>query len=218
MAIRVLIADDHRIVRAGIRSFLEDQQDIEVVGEAGDGEEAIGLAETLRPDVVVLDIRMPGVGGLEATRRIKAAVPETHVLMLTMYEDDRFFTEALAAGAEGYILKGADPEELLVAIRAAARGEAYLSPHQARRVLAQYRRWAEREQRTTGLAALSPREQEVLALIADGLTSKEIAAKLSLSVNTVERHCTNIMNKLGLHRRAELIRFALQERLTSADP
>lgn len=218
MPVRVLIADDHRIVRTGIRSFLQNQEDIEVVEEAGDGEEAVALTEALRPDVVILDIRMPGLGGLEATWRIKALVPEAHVLMLTMYEDERFFTEARAAGAEGYILKGADPEELLVALRAAARGEAYLSPHQARRVLAQYRRWPEREQRTAGLAALSPREQEVLTLIPEGLTSKEIASRLSLSVNTVERHCTTIMNKLGLHRRAELIRFALQERLTSPDP
>ncbi len=153
---------------------------------------------------------MPRIGGLEATRRIKAAAPEVHVLMLTMYENERFFSEALAAGAEGYILKGADPEELLVAIRAAAHGEAYLSPDQVQRVLAQYRRWADREPHLAGLAAL--------ALIAEGLTGKEIAARLSLSPNTVERHCTNIMNKLGLHRRAELIRFALREGITPADP
>ena len=218
MAIRVLIADDHRIVRTGIRSFLQSQDDIEVVGEAGDGEEAVALAVTLHPDIAILDVSMPRIGGLEATRRIKAAAPEVHVLMLTMYENERFFSEALAAGAEGYILKGADPEELLVAIRAAAHGEAYLSPDQVQRVLAQYRRWADREPHLAGLAALSAREHEVLALIAEGLTGKEIAARLSLSPNTVERHCTNIMNKLGLHRRAELIRFALREGITPADP
>ncbi len=218
MAIRVLIADDHRIVRTGIRSFLQSQDDIEVVGEAGDGEEAVALAGTLHPDIAILDVSMPRIGGLEATRRIKAAAPEVHVLMLTMYENERFFSEALAAGAEGYILKGADPEELLVAIRAAAHGEAYLSPDQVQRVLAQYRRWADREPHLAGLAALSAREHEVLALIAEGLTGKEIAARLSLSPNTVERHCTNIMNKLGLHRRAELIRFALREGITPADP
>lgn len=218
MAIKVLIADDHRIVRAGIRSFLEGQGDIVVVGEAGDGEEAVALAGTLHPDVEILDISMPRVGGLEATRRIKAATPEVHVLMLTMHENERFFSEALAAGAEGYILKGADPEELLTAVRAAARGDAYLSADQMRRVLADYRRWAGPEQHASTLGALTPREHEVLALIADGRTGKEIAAQLSLSLNTVERHSTNIMNKLGLHRRAELIRFALREHVVPVDP
>jgi two-component system response regulator NreC len=216
MAVRVLIADDHRIVRAGIRSFLEAQDNIEVAGEAGDGEEAVALAETLHPDVAILDISMPRIGGLEATRRIKAATPEVHVLMLTMHENERFFSEALAAGAEGYILKGADPEELLTAVRTAARGDAYLSADQMRRVLAQYRRWADHD-RASSLTALSPREHEVLALIADGLTGKEIAARLFLSLNTVERHCTNIMNKLGLHRRAELIRVALEEHIGHTD-
>jgi two-component system, NarL family, response regulator NreC len=215
MAVKVLIVDDHRIVRAGIRLFLEDQEDIAVVGEAGNGEEAAALAATLHPDVVILDITMPQVSGLEAIRVIKAAAPDIHVLMLTMHDNERFFAEALAGGAEGYILKGADPEELLDAIRAVARGEAYLNPDQVRQVLAQYRSWAGREPHAApGLAALSPREHEVLTLIADGRTGKEIAGRLSLSLNTVERHCANIMKKLGLHRRAELIRFALEEQMT----
>lgn len=215
MAIRVLIADDHRIVRAGIRSFLENQASIEVVGEAGDGEEAVAMACTLRPDVVLMDINMPRVGGLEAARRIKTDAPDVHVLALTMYDDKRFFVEALTAGAEGYVLKGADPAELLAAIRAATRGEVYLTPGQAKLLLAGYSGGADKPE-STGLDVLSVRERQVLRLIAEGLTGKEIAERLFLSPNTVERHRTNIMNKLGLRNRAELIRFAIEKGATDS--
>jgi DNA-binding NarL/FixJ family response regulator len=212
MPIRVLIADDHRIVRTGIRAFLESKQDITVVGEAGTGEEALALAQALRPDVAVMDLNMPGMGGLEAIRRIKEEAAEVHVVALTMHGDQRFFLEALAAGAEAYVLKGADPAQLLAAVRAAAAGTAYLTPDQAQRMLAEYRRAGERETEGTG-AALTAREREVLTLIAGGMTGKAIAEQLSLSPNTVERHRTNIMNKLGLHNRADLVRFAIRERL-----
>jgi DNA-binding NarL/FixJ family response regulator len=213
----VLIADDHRIVRTGIRAFLEGQQDIAVVGEAGTGEEALALVRTLRPDVAVMDLSMPGIGGLEATRRIKEEAAEVHVVALTMHGDQRFFLEALAAGAEAYVLKGADPAQLLAAVRAAAAGTAYLTPEQAKRMLAEYRRAGERETEAPG-PALTAREREVLTLIAEGLTGKAIADRLSLSPNTVERHRTNIMNKLGLHNRAELVRFAIRERLIDDKP
>ena len=217
MPIRVLIADDHRIVRAGIRSFLESKPDIAVVGEAGTGEEALALARTLRPDVAVMDLNMPGMGGLQSIRLIKEQVGEVHVVALTMYGDQRFFLEALAAGAEAYVLKGADPAQLLAAVRAAAAGTAYLTPEQAKRMLTEYRRAGERE--AEGAApALTAREREVLTLIAEGLTGKAIAEQLSLSPNTVERHRTNIMNKLGLHNLAELVRFAIRERLIDSDP
>ncbi|MHB8731239.1 MAG: response regulator [bacterium] len=217
MPIRVLIADDHRIVRAGIRAFLEGKQDIAVVGEAGTGEEALALARTLRPDVAVMDLNMPGIGGLQAIRLIKAEIGDVHVVALTMHGDQRFFLEALAAGAEAYVLKGADPAQLLEAVRAAAAGTAYLTPEQATRMLTEYRRAGEREADGAG-PALTAREREVLTLIAEGLTGKAIADQLSLSPNTVERHRTNIMNKLGLHNRAELVRFAIRERLIDSDP
>lgn len=217
MPIRVLIADDHRIVRAGIRSFLESKQDIAVVGEAGTGEEALALARALRPDVAVMDLNMPGMGGLQSIRLIKEQVGEVHVVALTMYGDQRFFLEALAAGAEAYVLKGADPAQLLAAVRAAAAGTAYLTPEQAARMLTEYRRAGEREVEGSG-PALTAREREVLTLIAQGLTGKAIAEQLGLSPNTVERHRTNIMNKLGLHNRAELVRFAIRERLIDSDP
>lgn len=211
--IRVLVADDHAIVRAGIRLLLESEADMEVVGEAADGQEALTKARELRPDLVLMDIAMPGINGLEATRRIKEQCPATHVLALTMHEDERYFFQIIQAGAAGYVVKGASPADLLAALRAVSQGQAYLYPSVARRLLDDYLRRVEAGEETGGLENLSQREKEVLRLVAEGLTSREIAQRLCLSTNTVERHRANIMGKLNLHSRTDLIKYALRKRL-----
>ncbi len=190
--IRVLVADDHTIVRAGVRLLLEAEPDIEVVGEALDGNEAIALAESLRPDVILMDIAMPGTNGLEATRLIKARFPDMHVLVLTMHHTDEYFFEMLKAGASGYVLKGAETSELISAIREVSRGEVFLHPTMAKKLVQDY---------------LS-RLQE-----AEGYSNKEIAARLFLSPSTIHSHRTNLMQKLTLSSRHELIRYARQRGL-----
>lgn len=211
--IRVLVADDHAIVRAGVRLLLESEADMEVVGEAVDGQEALEKAQRLQPDVVLMDIAMPGTSGLEATRRIKEHNPRIQVLALTMHEDERYFFQIIQAGAAGYVVKGASPADLLAAVRAVSQGQAYLYPSVARRLLDDYLRRVEAGEETGGIENLSAREKEVLKLIAEGLTSREIAQRLYLSANTVERHRANIMGKLNLHSRTELIKYALRKGL-----
>ena len=204
--IRVLIADDHTIVRSGVRLLLEAEPDIDVIGEAVDGHEALALTEALRPDVVLMDIAMPGMDGLEATRQIKARWPDIYVLVLTMHRTDEYFFEMLRAGASSYVLKSAETGELVHAVRVAARGEVYLYPTMARKLVQDY------FIRVDGSAAitesLSPREQEILQLLAEGYSSKEIAEKLVVSNSTVHTHRSNLMNKLGLSSRRELIQYA----------
>lgn len=213
---RVLIVDDHAIVRAGLRFLLQAQPDLAVVGEAGGAQEAFRAVRELRPDVVLMDIAMPGTSGLEATRRIKAESPRTQILALTMHENEQYFFEMLRAGAAGYVVKGAPPEELIEAIRSVARGQAHLSPPLTRRLLDDYLTRI-REDRPAE-DPLTEREREVLRLIAEGLTSKEIAARLDISPYTVERHRANAMGKLGLHNRAELVRYAIRRGLIPLEP
>lgn len=203
---RVLIADDHTIVRSGVRLLLEAEPDIEVVGEALDGNEALVLVEVLRPNVVLMDIAMPGMDGLEATRRIKARWPDINVLVLTMHRTDEYFFEMLKAGASGYVLKSAETGELVNAVRVVARGEVYLYPTMAHHLVQDYL------SRVGGNAAsdpsLSPREKEILKLLAEGYSGKEIAEKLVVSPSTVHTHRSNLMSKLGLSNRRELIQYA----------
>lgn len=215
MKIRVLLVDDHAIVRAGLRMILASEADMALVGEAADGEAALRLTEETHPDVVVMDISMPGLGGLDGIRRIKDSVPDTQVVVLTMHEDERYFFQALEAGASGYVIKGAAPVELLSAIRAVRGGQAYFCPSLAKQMLNDYLRRADAgsEKEKDTLTKLSDREKEVLKLIAEGKTGREIASQLFLSPNTVERHRANIMDKLGLHNRAELIKFAIRKGL-----
>lgn len=203
--IRILLADDHVMVRQGFRMILAAQSDMEIVGEAGNGREAVELAEQLHPDVAVMDVAMPEMNGIEATRRLAVSTPRTRVLALSMYKDSVYVREILRAGARGYLLKDAIDRDLLSAVRAVAIGEGYLSPAVSDAVLSDYRRHV-----TEPLDLLSPREREVLQMIAEGKTNKEIATALKLSVYTVDAHRGRIMEKLNLHSVGELVRFALR--------
>ena len=204
--IRVLIADDHTIVRSGVRLLLEAEPDVEVVGEALDGLEAIRLAEELHPDVILMDIAMPGMDGLEATLHIKNSMPDTNVLVLTMHRTDEYFFEMLQAGASGYILKGAQTEELINAVRVVSRGEIFLYPAVAGKLVENY--LSRNEGAENPDLALSRREKEILKFLADGYSNKEIADKLVVSPSTVHSHRSNLMNKLGLNTRHELVSYA----------
>lgn len=205
---RVLLADDHAVVRQGFRFILEAQPDMEVVGEAANGREAVDRAEQLKPDVVVMDVSMPELNGIEATRRIGEAAPRTRVLALSMHKDSVYVREILKAGARGYLLKDAYDNDLVSAVRAVARGDGYLSPAVSDAVLSDYRKHV-----TDPIDLLSSREREVLQMIAEGKTNKEIAALLNLSVYTVEAHRGRIMEKLNLHSTGELVRFAIRNGL-----
>jgi len=190
---RVLIADDHGIVRSGLRLLLERQPDIEVIAEAADGAEARELAIRERPDLAILDVKMPKLTGLQATREIKAQAPEVSVLILSMHDDDRYLAEALKAGASGYVVKTQADADLLAAVRAVERGEAFPAP--------------------AARGELTPREEEIVKLVAEAHTSRQIAAILHLSEKTVENHRANAMRKLGMRDRVELVRYAIRRGL-----
>jgi two-component system, NarL family, response regulator NreC len=211
--IGILIADDHTLLRSGIRALLEDEQDMVIVGEANDGREAVRLAGQLKPNVILMDIAMPLLNGLEATRQIKREHPEINVLVLTMYDHEEYFRQMLEVGASGYIIKRAAANELVAAIRAVYNGEAILSPVITRLLLEDYLNRDSFTKEEDDPNALSSRESEVLQLIAEGKTSREIAEILSLSVKTVQSHRTNLMQKLGLHDRGDLIKYAIQKKI-----
>lgn len=216
--IRLLVADDHAVLRAGLRALLGAEADMVVVGEAANGEEAVARARALVPDVILMDLSLPGMDGFEATRRVKEALPGVRVLILTMYEDDGYLAKALEAGAAGYVPKKAVDIELLSAIRAVHRGDAYLHPSLAQGVVDGF--LSKRRLTLSPLPEeerqgdpLSRREREVLRLIAIGYTNQEIADTLLVSVKTVETHKARLMSKLNLRRRSELVRYALEEGL-----
>jgi DNA-binding NarL/FixJ family response regulator len=215
--IRVLVADDHTLVRQGIRLLLETAPEVRVVGEASDGAEAISLAHELKPDLVLMDIAMPKVDGLEATREIKRALPNVQILVLTMHEGEDYFFKSLAAGAGGYVLKRAAANDLLTAIRAVARGEVFLYPSVAKKLVADYLGRGEGHDADAGAAVgLTPREHEVLSHIAAGLSNREIAERLTVSLSTVQTHYAHIIEKLNLRNRTELVRYALRHGLIDA--
>lgn len=212
--IKLLLVDDHEIVRAGLRMLFMAEPDLSIVGEAATGEAALAAVQELKPDVVLMDIAMPGMSGIEAARRIKTLSPSTAILALTMYEDEPYFFQMLEAGASGYVPKRAAADDLVSAIRVVAQGNVFLYPSLARLLVVDY------VQRDSGGHAepadlLTPREREVLTYIAEGFTNREIAEALVLSVKTVDRHRENIMQKLDLHSRVALVKYAIEKGLIS---
>jgi two-component system, NarL family, response regulator NreC len=222
--IRLMLVDDHDVVRTGLKTFLESKGGFKVVAEAGSGKSALEQAPFVQPDVVVMDITMPEMDGLEATRQLKASLPECRVLALTVHEDKQYFFEMLAAGASGYITKQAAADELVAAIQTVANGNVYLQPVLARWLLDDYRRLSdkapEKEPSQTGITpgkkgkdVLSGREQQVLELVAEGFTTPQISENLGISPKTVARHRERIMSKLNIHSSTELVKYAIRSGL-----
>lgn len=205
--VRVLLVDDHAVVRMGVRALLQAEEDFEVVGEAGSAAEGVELAGRLRPDIVLLDITLPDISGLEAMGQIKKKAPDTRVVMLTMHEDEDYFFRAIQAGAAGYVVKGPGSGDILTALRAVQQGGVFLYPSLAKSLVSEFAREGE----STRVATLSSQETEVLRLMADGLANKEIASRLSISVATVQTYRSRIMEKLELHTVPELIRYAIRK-------
>jgi DNA-binding NarL/FixJ family response regulator len=213
--IRVILADDHSVVRQGLRALLEEHDDLQVVAEAAGGLEAIALAEKHRPDILVIDVMMPGLNGLEAARQVTQRWPGTRVIVLSMYSAEAYVLDALRAGAAGYVLKKSTAEELVQAIRAVAEGGRFLSPPISERAIEDY--IARAKGRPDPYDKLSPREREVLQLASQGLTNRQIAGQLHLSPRTVEMHRASMLRKLGLRGQTELVRFAIEHRLVSPE-
>jgi DNA-binding NarL/FixJ family response regulator len=210
--IRILLVDDHTILREGLRSLLENQAEFEVIAEAENGRQAVDLARKLKPDVVIMDIAMPVLNGIQATKNILRETRCTHVLILSQHESEEYIRRALAAGASGFLLKNTDTTELVTAIQAINRGESILSPAVTRLVIEDYLRWGDIQAQESS-NGLTPRESEVLQLIAEGNTNKQIAEILCISIKTVQAHRSNLMNKLDLHDKAELIKYAIQKKI-----
>jgi len=211
MKIRLLLVDDHQVVRSGLRMLLGGESDVEIVGEAGTAKEALEAVPKLKPNIVLMDIGLPDMSGIEATSEIKRLYPEVAVVALTIHEDEEYFFKMLEAGANGYVPKRAAPEELLTAIRAAAIGEVYLYPSLAKLLVKDFLAQDRASGEAAGLDGLTDREQEVLKYLADGATNDEIAEVLVISPKTVARHRENIMRKLNLHSRADLVRYAIRK-------
>jgi two-component system, NarL family, response regulator NreC len=216
MPTRLLLVDDHAVVRSGLRMLLENQGDMEIVGEAGSAAEALQALEALEPDVVLMDIGLPDTSGIDVTRQIKRLRPDTAVVALTIHEDEEYFFKMLEAGATGYVPKRAAPEELIQAIQAAAAGEVYLYPSLAKLLVKDYLTAEAGGRSNKALDGLTEREREVLTLLADGAGNPEIAERLNISPKTVSRHRENIMRKLNLHSRAELVKYAIRKGIIQA--
>jgi two-component system response regulator NreC len=215
--IRVLIVDDHVIVREGLRSLLEAQPDIKVAGEATDGKEAVSKTREIQPDIVLMDITMPGMSGLEATRQIRRQSPDAKILALTMHEGDEYFFKILEAGASGYFIKGGTSSELISALRAVHQGDVFIYPTMAKKLLNDYLQRVGAGQDKKSYDGLTNREREILKLIAEGHANQDIAELLVLSITTVQTHRANIMGKLRLHSRTELTKYAIRHGFITLD-
>lgn len=216
--IRVLLVDDHAILRAGLQRLLSEEEDIEIVGEAGDGREAIQKVQELHPDIVLMDIGMPVMNGMEATKQIKKRDQEVKILVLTMHDNEEYLFRVLQAGAAGYVLKKAADSDLVNAIHVVDGGDCFLYPSAAKLIVEDYLDKVKHGQEpTTSYDTLTDREREILTLVAEGYTNREIAESLFISVKTVETHKANIMEKLNLHKRAELVRYAIRKGMLQVD-
>ena len=215
MTIRLLLVDDHAVVRSGLRMLLENERDVEIVGEASSASEAMEAALRLKPNVILMDIGLPDLSGIDATREIKKRAPDVSVVALTIHEDEEYFFKMLEAGASGYVPKRAAPEELLTAIRAAGTGQVYLYPSLAKLLVRDYLDGGRASDEQSS-SDLTDREQEVLSYLAEGASNEEIATSLVISPKTVARHRENIMRKLNLHSRAELVRYAIRKGIIKA--
>lgn len=213
--IRILLADDHKLIRGGLRLLVEQQSDLAVVGEANDGREAVSLAKSLKPDVVVMDIGMPSLNGVEAALQITQAIPDISVVMLSMHSDESYVLRALKSGAKGYLLKDSAESDLIKAVRAVADGKSFFSPAVSKVLLDDYVRKLKRSGAEDSYDLLTPREREILQLVAEGNSNKDVANLLNLSVYTVETHRSNIMEKLKLRGIPELILFAVRRGIIS---
>jgi DNA-binding NarL/FixJ family response regulator len=211
--VRILLADDHDVVRHGLRHLLESEQGWEVCGEARDGREAVALVEQLHPDVAVMDITMPGLNGLEATRKIRAASPETEVLVFTMHESEELMREVFAAGARGYLIKSDAARYIVAAVEALAKHQPFFSSQVSAAILGAFMREGAAKQAAAGDGSLTPREREVLQLLAEGQRNKEVARRLGVSVKTVETHRAAAMHKIGANTVADLVRYAVRNRI-----
>ena len=211
--IRILLADDHTLFRQGVKTLLSAESDMEVVGEAADGNSAAEKAAELRPDVVLMDIGMPGPSSFETTRQIKRSRPETRVLFLTMYDDEDYLVESMEVGASGYVLKDSPAPQLVAAVRDVCRGGSYLSPRMLSQLVDDFRTRVRSTDRLPRFATLTPREKEVLKMLAEGNSVKEVACQLNLSVKTIEAHKFNLMRKLDIHNKAQLVQYAIQKKV-----
>jgi two-component system response regulator NreC len=216
MGTRLLLVDDHAVVRSGLKMLLSAEGDVEIVGEAGTAAQALEATATTHPDVILMDIGLPDLSGIEATREIKKRFPAVSIVALTIHEDEEYFFKMLEAGASGYVPKRAAPEELLIAIRAAAAGEVYLYPSLAKLLVKDFLKQEHPAEQKANLDGLTGREHEVLTYLAEGASNERIAAELVISPKTVERHRENIMRKLNMHSRSELVRYAIRKGIIKA--